>query len=235
MTRLEHQPDAAAPADVHAPIAPAKLRNYESLRGAEAYKQDHQRKLHRRLSDRRERAILERYLAEIGPCARILDLPCGHGRLADLLAGRCRHLIEGDWSLSMVELDRRDHGRAGRSYLRASALEIPLPDRSVDAAVSIRLNHHLETQELRERHLRELFRTAARAVIATWFSHTSLKAVLRRLQARFVDRRHKHTLRNARVREIAAECGFEPRALEPLFRIGSGHVFGLFVRRGAAR
>jgi ubiquinone/menaquinone biosynthesis C-methylase UbiE len=233
MTHLEHE--ARPGTDVHAPMQPSKLHNYNSTRGAEAYKRDHQRKLHRRISDRRERTILQRYLTRLGPCQRILDLPCGHGRLSGLLGRHCQHLIEGDWSFSMVQLSRRDHGLRGRSYLRASALEIPLPDRSVDLAVSFRLNHHLETTELREQHLRELFRVSDRAVIATWFSHTSLKAVLRRLQARFLRKRHKHTLHNARVRAIARECGFEPEAATPLFLVGSGHVLGLFVRREPPR
>lgn len=218
--------------DLHAPMQRSKLQNYNSTRGAEAYKSDYDRKLHRKVSDRRERAILERYLDELGHCPRVLDLPCGHGRLSDFLRQRCDRLIEGDWSFTMVDLNQRDHGTDGRSYLRCSALQIPLPDRSVDLAVSFRLSHHLETPELREQHLRQLFRVADRAVIVTWFSHTSLKAVLRRWKTRFTSKREKNTMRNRRVREIAEAAGFRQRAATPLFRIGSGHVLGLFVRDG---
>jgi len=217
--------------DTHAPMQQSKLQNYNSPRGAEAYKADYEAKLHRRVSDRRERAILERYLAEVGHCARILDLPCGHGRLSDLLHGQGDRLIEADWSFTMVSLNQKDHGDERRSYCRASALEIPLPDRSVDLAVSFRLNHHLETEALRELHLRELFRVADRAVIVTWFSHTSLKAVLRRFRGRFSGKKAKNTLRNGRAAELAAAAGFEQRAAVPLFRIGSGHMVALFARR----
>ena len=52
--------------DVHAPMQQSKLQNYNSGRGAQAYKADYQNKLHRKLSDRRERALLLRYFAEIG-------------------------------------------------------------------------------------------------------------------------------------------------------------------------
>lgn len=222
--------------DLHSPMQPGKLQNYNSARGAEAYKADYRNKLHRKWSDRRERALLAAYFAELdrlghGDLDTILDLPCGHGRLADLLGGRCRRLIEADWSFTMVSLNQRDHGRDGRSYCRASALEIPLPDRSVDVVVSFRLSHHLETQALRERHLQELFRVARKAVIVTWFSATSLKNVLRQVRVVLAGKKPKNVLRNARVREIAEAAGFAPRRATPLFRIGSGHVLGLFVRR----
>ena len=116
------------------------------------------------------------------------------------------------------------------AYFRASALEIPLPDRSVDVVVSFRLSHHLETQELRERHLRELFRVAKRHVIVTWFSATSLKNLLRQVRVVIAGKKPKNVLRNERVRAIAAEAGFVQAAAKPLFVVGSGHVLGLFTR-----
>lgn len=221
--------------EIHAPMQQGKLQNYNSGRGAAAYKADYENKLHRKLSDRRERALLERYFAEVGPVGTLLDLPCGHGRLSGLLHERCEELIEADWSFTMVSLNQRDHGRMaekgrGRRYLRCSALQIPLPDRSVDAVVSFRLSHHLESQELRELHLRELFRVAKKAVIVTWFSATSLKNRLRQVRVAFGKKKPKNVLRNDRVRAIAAECGYGQKFAKPLFLIGSGHVLGLFLR-----
>jgi ubiquinone/menaquinone biosynthesis C-methylase UbiE len=217
--------------NVHAPMQQSKLQNYNSTRGAEAYKADYQNKLHRKWSDKRERALLTRYFDRIGKVGSILDLPCGHGRLSDFLKERCGQLIEGDWSFTMVSLNQRDHGRDRRSYMRASALEIPLPDQSVDVVVSFRLSHHLETQELRERHLRELFRVARKHVIVTWFSATSLKNLLRQVRVKLAGKRPKNVLRNGRVREIAAEAGYAQELAKPLFLIGSGHVLGLFTKR----
>ncbi|MBL8754209.1 MAG: class I SAM-dependent methyltransferase [Planctomycetes bacterium] len=216
--------------NLHAPMQPSKLQNYNSPRGAEAYKADYQNKLHRKWSDKRERALLTRYFAQIGHVDRILDLPSGHGRLSDLLHAHCKTLIEGDWSFTMVSLNKRDHGTDRRRYCRASALEIPLPDGAVDVAVSFRLSHHLETQELRERHLRELFRVAKKHVIVTWFSATSLKNMLRQLRVKLAGKKPKNVLRNERVRAIAQEAGFRQTLAKPLFLIGSGHVLGLFTR-----
>lgn len=221
--------------NLHAPMQPSKLQNYNSTRGAEAYKADYGNKLHRKWSDKRERALLASYFAEIGDVDSILDLPCGHGRLSDFLKGHCKNLIEADWSFTMVSLNRRDHGDDARRYFRASALEIPLPDRSVDVVLSFRLSHHLETQELRERHLRELFRVARKAVVVTWFSATSLKNMLRQVRVVLAGKKPKNVLRNERVRAVAKEAGFLQRRARPLFRIGSGHVVGMFFREGGTR
>jgi len=222
--------------NLHAPMQQSKLHNYNSTRGAEAYKADYRNKLHRKWSDKRERALLNQYFAHIGHVDTILDLPCGHGRLSDFLRSRCQQLIEGDWSFTMVSLNQRDHGPepkdgvTSRHYVRATALEIPLPDRSVDVVVSFRLSHHLESQELRERHLRELFRVARKHVIVTWFSATSLKNLLREVRVKLTGKKPKNVLRNDRVRAIAKEAGYTQQLAKPLFLIGSGHVLGLFSR-----
>jgi ubiquinone/menaquinone biosynthesis C-methylase UbiE len=216
--------------NLHAPMQPSKLQNYNSARGASAYKADYQNKLHRKWSDKRERALLHAYFAKIGQVDTILDLPSGHGRLSSLLHGHCKTLIEGDWSFTMVALNQRDHGTERRRYLRASALEIPLPDGAVDVAVSFRLSHHLETQELRERHLRELFRVAKRHVIVTWFSASSLKNLLREVRVKLAGKKPKNVLKNDRVRAIAEAAGFRQQLAKPLFVVGSGHVLGLFSR-----
>ena len=104
--------------DLHNPMQQSKLHNYNSTRGDESYKADYTNKLHRKWSDKRERALLTRYFAEIGHVGTILDLPCGHGRLSDLLKNKCDKLIEADWSFTMVSLNQRDHGRDSRSYFR---------------------------------------------------------------------------------------------------------------------
>src|SRR5690606_1970823 len=145
--------------------------NYVSARGAAAYKADYDRKLHRKVSDRLERAIFARMFALIGPCDTLLDLPCGAGRLFEMFTRYARAVYEADFSPSMLRLNAEDHGCAAAGYLRCSGLAIPLADRSIDVVVSVRLSHHLARPADREQHLRELMRVASRAVIVTYFSH----------------------------------------------------------------
>lgn len=212
-------------------LQPSKLANYQSERGANAYLHDHETKLHRQVSDRAERRILRSFFAEVGPLESILDLPSGYGRLLGLLREHAPRIVEADVSATMLKLNAERHGEDAAEYLECSGLAIPVEDRHFDGVVSVRLNHHLESESAREAHLRELCRVARRAVVVTFFSHRSLKNLLRRLRAPFNKKKPKNTMRPERVVEVFAECGFEVRRLAPLSRIGSGHVYGLFVRK----
>ncbi len=212
-----------------------KLDNYRSERGAHAYLHDHETRIHRKWSDKVERRILVRYFEELArerPIGRTLDCPSGFGRMLTLLREHAPEVVEADVSPQMLELNRERHGDLAADYVETSALEIPFADRSFDLVVSIRLSHHLESEEAREAHLRELCRLADRAVILTWFSSTSLKNRLRQFRARFTPKRQKNTIHPARVREIFAEEGFELRRSLPLSRLGSGHRYGMAVRGG---
>jgi ubiquinone/menaquinone biosynthesis C-methylase UbiE len=207
-----------------------KLDNYNSPRGAAAYKSDYERKLHRKVSDRRERKIFAKFFGRIGHQRSALDLPCGAGRLFSLLRGNVERVVEADWSQTMVALNRADHDAAAAGYLRCSALQIPVADRAFDLVVSVRLSHHLESQADRETHLRELFRVAARYVVVTYFWHDSLKNLLRRMRAPFDRKAPKNTMRTGDVLRVATECGYRRLEAIQLSRIGSGHVFALFER-----
>ena len=212
----------------------SKLDNYGSRRGADSYKSDWDAKLHRRMSNRRERRIFSALFAEIGSSGTLLDLPCGHGRLFEMLSGRAERVIEADWSHTMLSLNARDNAAAAAGYIRCSALAIPLPDRSVDTVVSIRLSHHFDAVEERERHLHEVFRVADRHVIVTYFSHHSVKNLLRRMRAPFDRKAPKNTLRSHRVDAIAVASGFGLRRAVPLSRLSSGHVFAAYSRNDAS-
>jgi ubiquinone/menaquinone biosynthesis C-methylase UbiE len=208
----------------------AKLDNYVSERGAVAYRADHASKLHRKLSDRLERRILERCFAAIEPVKSILDVPSGHGRMLSLLRSKAPLVVEADYSPSMLRLNAADHGQAAGLYTRCSALALPFADRSFDLVLSIRLSHHLDDLGEREGHVRELCRVAGRAVVFTFFDFHSLKNALRRLRAPFDHKRPKHTLSRERVGELARDCGFALRSASPLSRLGSGHVYALLAR-----
>jgi ubiquinone/menaquinone biosynthesis C-methylase UbiE len=208
----------------------SKLDNYNSVRGASSYRSDYDRKLHRRYSDARERRIFARFFAHTGPVASALDLPCGFGRLLGLLRENAGRVVEADWSKTMLDLNRRDNSGLAAGFIRCTALHIPLRDRAVDTVVSVRLSHHLESIEDRERHMRELMRVADRHVIMTYFSFHSVKNTLRRLRAPFDGKRPKNTLRRSQVDAVAASCGFRSIDEARISRIASGHVFVLLSR-----
>ena len=212
-------------------MSQSKLLNYNSERGARAYRADYENKLHRKLSDKWERTILSGFFQRIGRVNRLLDVPCGAGRLQGLFRSVADQVYEADWSQTMLAINRGEHPKNREPYIRCSALDLPFGDRAMDVVVSIRLSHHLDETKDREGHLRELMRVADKAVIMTWFSASSLKNILREVRVKLMGKRPKNVLRTGRVRQIALESGFHLESATPLARIGSGHLFGLLRRR----
>lgn len=201
-----------------------RLREYDSPEGAAQYFREYE-KLHRRISDRRERRLLERWFARMGPLGTALDLPCGWGRYLESLGCLASRVIEADYSRDMVKSARAHGGAHPPAGLRCFGHEIPLRDRSADLVFSMRLNHHLVDPEVRRGHLRELFRVSARWTVFSYFDHDSVKNLLRRARTSIGLTRKppKSTLRRDEVRALAAECGFRVVEDPWLFAIGSGH------------
>jgi len=210
-----------------------RLKFYDSPEGAEEYL-DEYNKAHRRLSDQRERRILTRWFTRIASIDYALDLPCGFGRYYGFLQAHAQRVIEADYSRDMVKAAQTRGGDAPPSGFRCFGHEIPLRDRAVDLAFSMRLSHHLVDPATRRAHVRELFRVSDRWVVFSFFDHASFKNLLRRARTGvgLTRKPPKSTLRRAEVRAIAEESGF--RVLEDpwLFVIGSGHrlVLGERVR-----
>lgn len=210
-------------------MSDGKIRNYLSERGAQAYLQDHRKKLHRRLSDRRERRILRGFFAITGESSSLLDAPSGFGRLLPLFREHAAEVVAADLSGTMLALNEQLHGR-DIERLQCSALAVPRPDRSYGAVVSVRLNHHLDRHSDRLQHIAELCRLAEANVVFTYFSATSVKNRLRRLRSLWSGKRPKNCLTSADVRNCLEENGFELVAARPLARLSSGHVYVLARR-----
>jgi hypothetical protein len=104
----------------------------------------------------------------------------------------------------------------------------------VDAAVCIRLSHHLPSATERTRLLTELLRVADRFVVMTFFDFRSVKNWLRRARQPFDHKPPKHTMRVEEIAHIATQHGFTLRRCPPLSRLGSGHRYALLVRRSEA-
>jgi SAM-dependent methyltransferase len=154
---------------------------YRSREGAAAYSRKFKRTLGRRLSNWRELALVSKALARAGHAERILDCPCGAGRLLPVLLAAARRVTEADFSLEMVRQARLSAGGAPVDLVTGTVLRLPFPDRAFDVAVCHRLMHHLSSEE-RGLALRELARVARRAVVLSFANGATGRA--RRRQAR---------------------------------------------------
>ncbi|MBL8900129.1 MAG: class I SAM-dependent methyltransferase, partial [Planctomycetes bacterium] len=87
----------------------------------------------------RESARLRRLLSGLATPRRVLDLPCGAGRFAQLFPGAT--VVRSDLSIEMLREARRASGAAPFALARAEAL--PFAAQSFDLVFCIRLLHHL--------------------------------------------------------------------------------------------
>jgi ubiquinone/menaquinone biosynthesis C-methylase UbiE len=203
-----------------------------SKEGAASYDTKYEREIHKRLSDRVERRVIGRALALApGPHERILDVPCGAGRLSPELVPHGRgKIFECDYSPTMLERCRANAKGYEPVLSRVNALALPFRDRSFDLVFSARLSHHIGLEQDRERWLRELCRVSRRYVVATFFDAGSLKNLIRLARSPFSRKRGKNTMRVARVHELAIESGFTVKAAIPLSRLFSGHRYLVLER-----
>lgn len=219
-----------------APVGPTSARyqkNYHEVAAAESYDRGYREKPLKRLSTARERRLLRRLLATQGHSDALLNLPCGGGRLSDVLAESTDLLLEADIARGQLRYGaRRRVWATPEIRMTASAFHIPFRDRAVSGTVCIRLCHHLPTAAERRRLLGELLRVSERFVLMTFFDFRSLKNLLRRAESRFTDKAPKHTMRVEEVEAIAAANGFAVEACPALSIVGSGHRYALLRRRG---
>lgn len=159
--------------------------DYGTAEGAARYREKHRRSLVRRLANRRELSLVDRALRQAAAYGRVLDCPCGAGRLAPVLLRRAVRLVATDLSGPMVReaAAALARGAAARrvAFVRASAQALPFPAGAFDTAVCSRLLHHLADPGERAALLRELARVAGRWVVLSFHDATALK---RRLQGK---------------------------------------------------
>jgi SAM-dependent methyltransferase len=111
--------------------------------------------------DPRAQALLE----SLGPLhgRRILDLGCGKGRFARILADRGARVVGLDVSAAMLAAA----GGAGLDRVRGSARRLPFRDASFDAAIAVEVFEHLEPRAIDDvcDELRRVLRPGGRFVL----------------------------------------------------------------------
>lgn len=209
-------------------------QRYGSPEGARAYRGKYRRSLLRRLSNVRELFVVRAAVAQAGGQGRLLDCPCGAGRLTPVLLETAEHVTGADLSAAMIA-QASDALRAplasGRVDLCvASADALPFPDGAFDLVVCHRLIHHVGDAGARARILAELSRVARRAVVLSFNDATTPKM-------RWQLRRRRPRRRVAWTPEaLAREAAPHGLVLEPPVRRLAGWfslvAVGVLRRRG---
>jgi ubiquinone/menaquinone biosynthesis C-methylase UbiE len=149
-------------------IANARER-YQIEAVAASYDAKRFRGVRGRTIDALEKRAIRRALAHVLrqlPFPRVLDAPCGTGRITEILLDDGLPVTGGDLSLPMLERARRKLAHYGEqiNWRQLDLEALDLPDGSFDLVTCIRLFNHLGTAQ-RQRILQELARVTTGFVI----------------------------------------------------------------------
>ncbi len=202
--------------------APSVARDYEARRFRSPLQ---------RLKARRDAALVLALLRRAGEVRRVLDLPCGTGRLVPDLAGAGYDVLAADVSLAMLAARGAPARQAPvLGWLQADAARLPLRGGACDAVVCLRFLFHVRRPEVRLAILREMGRAASRAVVGQVRYRWTVKHGLRFARSRLGWRRRYEASNDRRA--IAAElrrAGLELLELVPVSRAFSDKA--LFLAR----
>ena len=132
---------------------------------------------------RREVRCIKRAVAGIESGGRVLDLPCGTGRLLPMLHESGYRVTEADSSPHMVDLARRaalEQGVDGarHEFCVSNALKTSWDDNTFDAVVCNRLFHHFLEPAVRRQALAELWRICRRRLVVSFFNSACIDGVI---------------------------------------------------------
>lgn len=160
---------------------------------------------------RAEMHLVDRAFRLIPKAHRVLDVPCGGGRVTVHLAQQGYKLTCADLSDAMLAIARENVARSGLDcpVERQDIEKLRYADRSFDTVVSFRLFHHFPNAEIRQRAVTELCRVARQYVALSYFSPASVTSLKRTLRAAMGGRSSdKHPTPLREVRGYFAKAGF---------------------------
>jgi SAM-dependent methyltransferase len=138
--------------------------------------------------DQREQGCIARALEGVPAGAKVLDLPCGAGRLAKMLAGKGFALTEADYSQHMVDRARAaweatmtsgaaPEGNPPVRFEQRDVMATGYADGEFDVVICNRLLHHFIEGPTRVAALKELRRISKERVVVSFFNAFALDAV----------------------------------------------------------
>ena len=129
----------------------ATRKRYQDRETARAYHARYSargwRHIRQRFVASRERVVLGRLLGDAHG-KTVLDLPCGTGKMAPVLAGRTMNVISADISGEMLDIARQEYRRLGHRAVEfwqidAESAADSLAGREIEVALCIRLMHRV--------------------------------------------------------------------------------------------
>lgn len=154
----------------------------------------------------REKAIVRKLISEqrLSSTERILDMPCGTGVLAPVLADCGAQVIAADISHAMLTWAQREYACHPRvTFAIADACSMPFKDEAFEGALVIGFLHRL-SEDVRLTLLRELRPLVREFLIVSYSADSSLQRVKKHL-IRWVRRHHESAPHPVAKQQLEAE------------------------------
>jgi ubiquinone/menaquinone biosynthesis C-methylase UbiE len=160
---------------------------------------------------RAEMQLVDRAFTLIPKSHRVLDLPCGGGRVTVHLGQQGYNMSSADLSEAMLAITKENVAKNGLKcpVERQDIEKLTYADKHFDSVISFRLFHHFPNAEIRQRAVTELCRVARQFVAISYFSPASVTSVKRRLRVAMGGRKSdKHPTSLSEVRSYFTKAGF---------------------------
>jgi ubiquinone/menaquinone biosynthesis C-methylase UbiE len=123
--------------------------------------------------DHFEKKFAQRVFDLVGVASHILDLPCGSGRFLSVFS-RAKRLTMIDLSPEMLEAGReKATGRDNVRFAIGDVRSIPLSDGAANLTFTMRLFHHLPSDDFRLTALKELARVSKSYVALSFYNRNA--------------------------------------------------------------
>ena len=158
-----------------------------------------------------EMKLVDRAFSLIPKTHRVLDLPCGGGRVTVHLGLQGYKMSSADLSDAMLAITRENVAKNGlKGAVEKQDIEkLSYADQHFDSLISFRLFHHFPNPEIRQRAVSELCRIAKHFVAISYFSPASITLLKRNLRAALgKGKSDKHHTPLSEVKRYFARAGF---------------------------
>ena len=109
---------------------------------------------------------------------KVIDIPCGTGKMTNLLSEKYELYVGVDMSYEMMQ---QIHNVKGLTFIQGDATAIPFADKSTDLVVSLRLIHRLPS-EVKYEFFKELSRVSSKYIIFSFSDSSFAHRVLLRIK-----------------------------------------------------
>lgn len=182
---------------------------YQNKKYAEGYERTRFRGVYGRLKNWNTKRAISKLIRFTSRKGLALDLPCGTGRLSEMITKSGYHWIGADISLEMMMEARKKAVLCQDPFwnIRADAERIPFKDSSIDCIFSIRFIYHIPV-EIRYRMLGEMRRVTKRWLIIDYNYRNGCKYLAYRLRSLFKKMAIKKRLTLQEISDELRENGF---------------------------